>query len=91
MQDLKTGALLKASPRSQFYGQMIGSLASVFVSVGAYKLYTRIYEVGRDPLFPTSEAYNLGRFRDQSSAYQPPRFGRSWYSREETNPDPVTG
>jgi uncharacterized oligopeptide transporter (OPT) family protein len=51
MQDLKTGALLKASPRSQFYGQMIGSLASVFVSVGAYKLYTRIYEVGRDPLF----------------------------------------
>ena len=46
MQDLKTGALLKASPRSQFYGQMIGSLASVFVSVGAYKLYTRIYEVG---------------------------------------------
>lgn len=45
MQDLKTGALLKASPRSQFYGQMIGSLASVFVSVGAYKLYTRIYEV----------------------------------------------
>lgn len=45
MQDLKTGALLKASPRSQFYGQMIGSLASVFVSAGAYKLYTRIYEV----------------------------------------------
>jgi hypothetical protein len=50
MQDLKTGALLKASPRSQFYGQMIGSLASVFVSVGAYKLYTRIYEVSCDPL-----------------------------------------
>lgn len=48
MQDLKTGALLKASPRSQFYGQMIGSLASVFVSVGAYKLYTRIYEVRHD-------------------------------------------
>jgi uncharacterized oligopeptide transporter (OPT) family protein len=45
MQDLKTGALLKASPRSQFYGQMIGSLASVFVSAGAYKLYTRIYQV----------------------------------------------
>lgn len=48
MQDLKTGALLKASPRSQFYGQMIGSLASVFVSAGAYKLYTRIYEVRCD-------------------------------------------
>lgn len=39
MQDLKTGALLKASPRSQFYGQMIGSLASVFVSSAAYMLY----------------------------------------------------
>lgn len=47
MQDLKTGALLKASPRSQFFGQMIGSLASVFVSVGAYKLYTRIYTVSQ--------------------------------------------
>lgn len=45
MQDLKTGALLHASPRSQFYGQMIGSLASVFVSVGAYKLYTNVYQV----------------------------------------------
>jgi uncharacterized oligopeptide transporter (OPT) family protein len=45
MQDLKTGALLQASPRSQFYGQMIGSLASVFVSVGAYKLYTSVYQV----------------------------------------------
>jgi uncharacterized oligopeptide transporter (OPT) family protein len=47
MQDLKTGSLLKASPRSQFYGQMIGSLASVFVSVGAYKLYSTVYEVSK--------------------------------------------
>lgn len=45
MQDLKTGALLKASPRSQFYGQMIGSLASVFVSSAAYKLYKSVYEI----------------------------------------------
>lgn len=59
MQDLKTGALLKASPRSQFYGQMIGSLASVFVSVGAYKLYTRIYEVGSGLLSPVCELTDL--------------------------------
>ncbi len=45
MQDLKTGSLLRASPRSQFYGQLIGSFASVFVSVGAYKLYTSVYEI----------------------------------------------
>lgn len=48
MQDLKTGALLQASPRSQFYGQMIGSLASIFVSAGAYKLYTSVYQVSPD-------------------------------------------
>lgn len=45
MQDLKTGALLRASPRSQFYGQMIGSLASIFVSTAAYKLYKSVYEI----------------------------------------------
>lgn len=45
MQDLKTGALLRASPRSQFYGQMIGSFASIFVSTAAYKLYKSVYEI----------------------------------------------
>jgi len=39
MQDLKTGHLLGASPRAQFYGQLVGSLASVFVSSGIYVLY----------------------------------------------------
>lgn len=45
MQDLKTGHLLRAAPRSQFYGQMIGSLASVFVSTAAYKFYTSVYTI----------------------------------------------
>ncbi|WWD21141.1 hypothetical protein CI109_105622 [Kwoniella shandongensis] len=45
MQDLKTGHLLKASPRSQFYGQMIGSLASVFVATAGYKFYTSTYVI----------------------------------------------
>ena len=45
MQDLKTGHLLRASPRSQFYGQMIGSLASVFVSTAGYKFYTSVYTI----------------------------------------------
>jgi OPT family oligopeptide transporter len=37
MQDLKTGHLLKASPKAQFYGQMIGSFASVFIATGKNK------------------------------------------------------
>ncbi|WVQ81217.1 hypothetical protein IAT38_003339 [Cryptococcus sp. DSM 104549] len=45
MQDLKTGHLLHASPRSQFYGQMIGSLASVFVATAGYKFYTLTYTI----------------------------------------------
>ncbi|OCF41916.1 oligopeptide transporter 8 [Kwoniella heveanensis CBS 569] len=45
MQDLKTGHLLRASPRSQFYGQMIGSLASVFVATAGYKFYTSTYVI----------------------------------------------
>ena len=44
MQDLKTGHLLGASPRVQFYGQLIGSTASVFVTVGAC-LYQEVYGV----------------------------------------------
>jgi OPT family oligopeptide transporter len=45
MQDLKTGFLLKASPKAQFYGQLIGSLVSSFVATGAYLLYTTIYDI----------------------------------------------
>ena len=43
MQDLKTGHLLGASPRAQFFAQLIGSTFSVFVTVGAYQLYTSAY------------------------------------------------
>lgn len=43
MQDLKTGHLLGASPRSQFCGQLIGSAASIFASSGIYILYSRVY------------------------------------------------
>ena len=45
MQDLKTGHLLGAAPRAQFWGQMIGSLVGAIVSAGVYKLYTSVYEV----------------------------------------------
>ncbi|KAL5634620.1 hypothetical protein ACGC1H_002609 [Rhizoctonia solani] len=56
MQDLKTGHLLHASPRAQFYGQMVGSVVSIFVSAFAYNLYTRAYAIP-GPQFPAPTAY----------------------------------
>lgn len=41
MQDLKTGHLLGAAPKAQFYGQMIGATVGSIVSVFIYQLYTR--------------------------------------------------
>ncbi|KAG0347208.1 hypothetical protein BG004_008186 [Podila humilis] len=48
MQDLKTGHLMGASPKAQFWGQLIGSFASVFISTGVYKLYSAAYELPGD-------------------------------------------
>ncbi|KAL2042446.1 hypothetical protein N7G274_004938 [Stereocaulon virgatum] len=48
MQDLKTGHLLGASPKAQFWGQMIGSFVGAFVSAGVYKLYTSVYKIPGD-------------------------------------------
>ena len=45
MQDLKTGHLLGAAPRAQFWGQMIGSFVGAIVSAGVYQLYTSVYKV----------------------------------------------
>lgn len=55
MQDLKTGHLMGASPKAQFWGQLIGSVASVFFSTGVYKLYTAAYEIP-GPQFPVPTA-----------------------------------
>ncbi|CAO3683591.1 unnamed protein product [Rhizopus stolonifer] len=55
MQDLKTGHLLGASPKAQFYGQMIGSVASVFIASGAYLLYRAVYSIP-GPEFPVPTA-----------------------------------
>lgn len=45
MQDFKTAHLLGVSPRAQFYAMLLGSGASVFVSVAAYELYTAAWAV----------------------------------------------
>ncbi|KAJ3123363.1 hypothetical protein HK098_002005 [Nowakowskiella sp. JEL0407] len=41
--DLKTGHLLRASPRSQFLAQLIGSFFAVFFSVGLFTLFGTSY------------------------------------------------
>lgn len=41
MQDLKTGHLLGAAPKAQFWGQVIGATAGAVASAFVYKLYTR--------------------------------------------------
>ncbi|KAI9257239.1 OPT oligopeptide transporter protein-domain-containing protein [Phascolomyces articulosus] len=56
MQDLKTGHLLQASPKAQFYGQIIGSFVSAFVATAAYKLYTTVYTIP-GPEFPVPTAH----------------------------------
>ncbi|KAL9123437.1 MAG: hypothetical protein Q9187_000007 [Circinaria calcarea] len=45
MQDLKTGHLLGAAPKAQFYGQLIGSFVGAIVSAAVYQLYTSVYEI----------------------------------------------
>ncbi len=56
MQDLKTGHLVGASPRAQFYGQLLGSTLSIPVTVTAYVLYNRAYTIP-GPTFPAPTAY----------------------------------
>lgn len=45
MQDLKTGHLLGAAPKAQFWGQIIGATVGAVVSAWIYRLYTAVYEV----------------------------------------------
>ncbi|KIY44005.1 oligopeptide transporter [Fistulina hepatica ATCC 64428] len=56
MQDLKTGHLCGASPRAQFYGQIVGSSVSILVTATAYSLYKRTYQIP-GPEFPAPSAY----------------------------------
>lgn len=40
MQDLKTGHLLGAAPKAQFWGQLIGATVGALASSLIYRLYT---------------------------------------------------
>lgn len=56
MQDLKTGHLVGASPKAQFYGQVIGSLYGAVISALVYRLYVSVYPVP-GPMFEIPTAY----------------------------------
>ncbi|KIY03510.1 uncharacterized protein Z520_00201 [Fonsecaea multimorphosa CBS 102226] len=56
LQDLKAGHLIGASPKAQFYGQLIGSVVGAFVSAAVYKLYVSVYPIPGD-LFEIPTAY----------------------------------
>ncbi|KAI1325619.1 OPT superfamily oligopeptide transporter [Xylariaceae sp. FL0255] len=56
MQDLKTGHLLGAAPKAQFWGQLIGATVGAVVSAFIYRLYTAVYEIPGD-LFQVPTAF----------------------------------
>lgn len=56
MQDLKTGHLLGAAPKAQFWGQVIGATVGAVLSALIYRLYTAVYEIPGE-LFQVPTAY----------------------------------
>jgi uncharacterized oligopeptide transporter (OPT) family protein len=50
MQDLKTGHLIGAAPRAQFYGQLIGSIFGAIISAFIYRIYSAVYPIPGDLL-----------------------------------------
>lgn len=56
MQDLKTGHLLGAAPKAQFWGQVVGATVGAVVSAWIYRLYTAVYEIPGE-LFQVPTAY----------------------------------
>ncbi|KAI8093891.1 OPT oligopeptide transporter protein-domain-containing protein [Halteromyces radiatus] len=58
MQDLKMGHILKASPKAQFYGQILGSLYSAFITTGIYWLFKSVYTIpGPEFAVPTAQVW----------------------------------
>ncbi|GAA5951566.1 hypothetical protein JCM3765_005972 [Sporobolomyces pararoseus] len=73
MQDLKTGYLWQASPKAQFQGQLVGSLASVFVSTALYCLYRRVYDFPSTAFPVPTAALWLNLARLVNAGELPPR------------------
>ncbi len=50
MQDLKTGRLLGAAPRKQFFAQLCGICFGILFAVPVYFIFTKAYPLGSDQL-----------------------------------------
>jgi len=74
LQDLKAGHLLGASPRAQFYGQLIGATATIFVTVGVYNLYDTAYGIPSEQFTaPVAGVWkDMALFMQQGLAALPP-------------------
>ncbi|CAO1613391.1 unnamed protein product [Parajaminaea phylloscopi] len=77
MQDFKTGHLTHASPRSQFYGQIMGSVAGIFVSSFAYQLYVKTYDIP-SASFPAPAASMWLNFARLVNNGEIPRHSKEW-------------
>lgn len=53
--DLRTGYLLSASPRVQFYAQAIGAFCSIFLCTGFFILFTKAYPCIIDTSYETCQ------------------------------------
>lgn len=56
MQDFKTADLIRASPKVQFYGQIIGTVFGVIFTPFVYRLYVSIYQLPSE-MFQMPSAY----------------------------------
>jgi OPT family oligopeptide transporter len=72
MQAFKTGYLLNASPRAQFYGTISGTFVSILFSIIAYKLYVSAYGVPSSTLpAPTAQVWvDMAEFMSGGSLAQ---------------------
>ncbi|PWN28113.1 OPT superfamily oligopeptide transporter [Jaminaea rosea] len=77
LQTFKTGHLTGTSPRSQFWGQLMGSFAGIFVSSYAYQLYTKIYTIP-SPSFPAPAASMWLNFARLVNNGEVPRHSTEW-------------
>lgn len=74
LSDLKTGHLLRASPRIQFYTQLIGSVVCIFMTASMYVLFSTAYPCINDSTadkcsFP---APDVGAYRAIATAVTSP-------------------
>ncbi|KAK0543998.1 OPT superfamily protein [Tilletia horrida] len=75
LQDLQTGHLVGSAPHSQFKGQLIGSTLGVFVSVFAYQLYAKTYELPGTQFPAPSAGVWLNLARLLNNGHLPPKSG----------------